>query len=176
VNECDEGTHTCDPNTQNCLNAIGSFRCVSKVTCPHGYRWVAWKSKCEDINECTEGGNDCDRRTHICINTPGSYQCQTRPGTVTSNCGTGYVYDASRDTCTDLNECDIIRPCTSDQVCENTPGSYRCVCPQGFTLDAFTKECKGDPKLRYLRNLIWLKICFSFIGRFITVPIHSLSL
>ncbi|CAL1286687.1 unnamed protein product [Larinioides sclopetarius] len=142
VNECDEGTHTCDPNTQNCLNAIGSFRCVSKVTCPHGYRWVSWKSKCEDINECTEGGNDCDRRTHICINTPGSYQCQTRPGTVTSNCGTGYVYDASRDTCADLNECDIIRPCTSDQVCENTPGSYRCVCPQGFTLDAFTKECK----------------------------------
>ncbi|XP_055933016.1 fibulin-1-like isoform X4 [Argiope bruennichi] len=142
VDECEEGTHTCDPNTQECLNAVGSFRCISKVTCPYGYRWVAWRRKCEDINECMDGDNDCDRRTQMCINTPGSYQCQTRPGQVTSNCGTGYVYDASRDTCTDLNECDILRPCRNDQVCENTPGSYRCVCSQGFTLDTVTKECK----------------------------------
>ncbi|GIY41156.1 uncharacterized protein CEXT_747461 [Caerostris extrusa] len=142
VNECEEGTHNCDPISQNCLNAVGSYRCVNKVTCPHGYRWLQWKSKCEDENECTEGTHDCDRYTQLCINTAGSYQCQSRPGQVVSNCGTGYVYDTSQDTCTDINECDLLRPCQADQMCENSPGSYRCVCPQGFTLDAFTRECK----------------------------------
>ncbi|GFQ75776.1 uncharacterized protein TNCT_259431 [Trichonephila clavata] len=142
VNECEENTHTCDPNTQNCLNAVGSYRCVSKVSCPHGYRWVAWKSKCEDINECTENSHDCDRRSQVCVNTQGSFQCQTRPGQPASNCGTGFVYDPTREICTDLNECDVIRPCKGDQVCENTQGSYKCVCAQGYTLDTFTRECK----------------------------------
>ncbi|GFW75852.1 fibulin-2 [Trichonephila clavipes] len=142
VNECEENTHTCDPNTQNCLNAVGSYRCVSKVSCPHGYRWVAWKSKCEDINECSENSHDCDQRSQVCVNTQGSFQCQTRPGQPASNCGTGYVYDPTREICADLNECDVIRPCKGDQVCENTPGSYKCVCAQGYALDTFTRECK----------------------------------
>ncbi|GFY38322.1 uncharacterized protein TNIN_270692 [Trichonephila inaurata madagascariensis] len=150
VNECLEGRHRCLPDKEQCQNVPGAYRCqqitvnpppVSR-SCPTGRRFDPATGSCEDINECTENSHDCDRRSQVCVNTQGSFQCQTRPGQPASNCGTGYVYDPTREICADLNECGVIRPCKSDQVCENTPGSYKCVCAQGYALDTFTRECK----------------------------------
>ena len=47
VDECQEGTHTCNSNSQNCVNAVGSYRCVSKASCPHGYKWSG--NKCQGM-------------------------------------------------------------------------------------------------------------------------------
>ena len=32
----------------------------------------------------------------------------------------------------DVNEC-LSRPCLNGGICVNTPGSYKCTCPPGFT-------------------------------------------
>lgn len=42
VNECADGSHTCDLNTQNCLNLPGSFHCV----CNWGFDWNEHKKSC----------------------------------------------------------------------------------------------------------------------------------
>ena len=43
----------------------------------------------------------------------------------------------------DINEC-IITVCKDKEVCENTPGSFQCVCPPGTMLSG--DECVGkDP-------------------------------
>ncbi|KAG8193076.1 hypothetical protein JTE90_017827 [Oedothorax gibbosus] len=143
VNECRVGAHSCDPSTHTCENSIGSYRCVPRQdnNCPHGYRWNQQRNNCDDVNECVEGLSDCDRRSQVCVNTAGSYQCQSRQAPVT-HCGTGFTYDAEADNCADVDECESLRPCRSDQRCENSLGSYRCVCLQGYTLDAFTGECR----------------------------------
>ena len=33
----------------------------------------------------------------------------------------------------DINECDSLKPCLNNASCLNFPGSYKCICPQGFT-------------------------------------------
>ena len=34
---------------------------------------------------------------------------------------------------TEINECLVIRPCQNGAECVNTPGSYKCICPPGWT-------------------------------------------
>ena len=40
----------------------------------------------------------------------------------------------------DVNECDS-NPC--EQQCENSPGSYRCLCNKGYTFNTDTGTCEG---------------------------------
>ena len=40
----------------------------------------------------------------------------------------------------DVNECDS-NPC--EQQCENSPGSYRCLCNNGYTFNKDTGTCEG---------------------------------
>ena len=41
---------------------------------------------------------------------------------------------------TDENEC-LLGPCDENAVCQNTPGSFHCVCKAGFTGDG--EFCQG---------------------------------
>ena len=42
---------------------------------------------------------------------------------------------------TDVDECVLQSPCDSNATCTNTPGSYTCVCNEGYTGDGVT--CTG---------------------------------
>ena len=47
---------------------------------------------------------------------------------------------------TDINECDAgSDDCVDDATCENTDGSFTCICPTGFTGDGRDSEtgCQG---------------------------------
>lgn len=41
----------------------------------------------------------------------------------------------------DINECEDKGRC--QHLCENTQGSYRCLCPAGYQLGPFGKKCQG---------------------------------
>ena len=43
----------------------------------------------------------------------------------------------------DLNECRFKRISKCDQICENTPGSYKCTCREGFMMQFDGKTCIG---------------------------------
>lgn len=41
----------------------------------------------------------------------------------------------------DVDECDSVHNCSD--ICVNEPGSYRCLCPDGFVLDNSATLCVG---------------------------------
>lgn len=165
VNECTQSPAVCPVG--QCVNAAGSYRCV----CPSGYRSSNQQTSCQDVDECQN--NPCGNGR--CDNTPGSYRCVCRlgykfsgntctdvdecddalqcPGQECINSQGSYRcvscqpgYRLLNRICTDIDECHQA-PCSNGR-CENTPGSYSCVCRHGFRLENNTctdvDEC-ADP-------------------------------
>ncbi|XP_067363392.1 latent-transforming growth factor beta-binding protein 4 isoform X2 [Channa argus] len=152
VNECLQAPGPC--LVGDCVNTMGSYRCM----CPSGYRSSSnQQTSCQDIDECQF--NLCSNGR--CENTPGSYRCVCRlgyrltgnictdvdeckdllqcPGQQCINSQGSYHcvscqpgYGLLNGLCTDIDECRQV-PCSNGR-CENTPGSFRCVCRNGFKL------------------------------------------
>eukprot|EP00933_Yihiella_yeosuensis_P021663 TRINITY_DN17115_c0_g1_i1.p1 TRINITY_DN17115_c0_g1~~TRINITY_DN17115_c0_g1_i1.p1 ORF type:complete len:1176 (+),score=181.49 TRINITY_DN17115_c0_g1_i1:77-3604(+) len=141
VNEC--VINRCDkiPGAR-CDNTVGSFEC----NCGAG--WVQDNStkKCVNVNECT-GANatnttPASNRSHNChadakcIDTVASFWCR---------CNTGYIGNGT--TCADEDECTVKAPypCKMSTIqsglCNNTPGSFNCLCKPGYEQSAVDKAC-----------------------------------
>uniref|UniRef100_A0A096LZI3 Latent-transforming growth factor beta-binding protein 2 n=1 Tax=Poecilia formosa TaxID=48698 RepID=A0A096LZI3_POEFO len=101
-----------------CLNTEGSFLCL----CEAGFKYNTDSADCEaDQDECKEFGSSvCG--TWSCKNTIGSYQCfmECQPDMLSGDCA-------------DIDECNNETICGSHGFCENTAGSFRCHCDQGYT-------------------------------------------
>ncbi|CAB3255053.1 unnamed protein product [Arctia plantaginis] len=115
-----------------CNNVWGGYRC----SCHRGYKLNPDNSTCSDVDECKEFKSKliCIGK---CLNEPGSYRC---------TCPTGYKLAEDRKSCIDIDECETgealcskgTASVTSNDVCVNTRGSYRChriTCPVGYQLE-----------------------------------------
>ena len=71
INECEEGTHRCDPAIADCVNTAGSFRCKPLTPCH--------PTTSTDIDECVEETHDCPTLTTLCVNNYGSFDCRPFP-------------------------------------------------------------------------------------------------
>nr|KAI8737362.1 mucin-4-like [Biomphalaria glabrata] len=125
--------------SRSCSCSTGALRCdnVRGCICRPGYIGVFCDvdvnqlngTLCEDVNECLDPRlNTCQQ---TCQNSVGSYSC---------GCYKGFAYNASTNTCDDINECARqIDRCTS--VCINTLGNYRCSCTPGYVLNRDGYTC-----------------------------------
>ncbi|KAH9638236.1 hypothetical protein HF086_013674 [Spodoptera exigua] len=142
VDECQRAGgldgHHCHSNTR-CVNVVGGY-----------------------VDECAGETHGCHAHA-VCTNTPGSYTCQCREGYTgdgyecspicTGGCLNGGVC-VSREKCAcahgfggtrcerDVDECRAAPACPHNALCVNTPGSYYCVCAQGYTRDAVLDTCQ----------------------------------
>jgi len=139
----------CDLQTTECFNLDGTYECP----CLIGYTRMGPHS-CTDIDECSLGSHSCDSNA-FCTNTVGSYTCDCPLGYD----GLGYIKDGSYNGikaapdiekqykgaqgCYDLDEClvgalqekdrqYIPHKCQPNSYCENTAGSYQCICDEGY--------------------------------------------
>ena len=64
VDECDDGTATCDGNA-TCTNTVGSYLC----TCLAGF--VGDGQSCADVDECVANTDNCDPVAGTCTNSTG---------------------------------------------------------------------------------------------------------
>lgn len=109
INECDE-EQVCGEN-QDCTNTIGGYEC----SCSQDYKEegdVCVYSPC-DFKTCGENST-CDKLDGNCV------------------CNTGFK--KANETCIDVDECvegllglGGANPCSEDQQCVNTAGSFECI-------------------------------------------------
>ncbi|XP_052777794.1 uncharacterized protein LOC128215112 [Mya arenaria] len=116
VDEC-AAVSQCD---HNCINTIGSYRC----TCKFGFKLdLSDRRKCLPSPECHEFNiTECENYNATCMMFEGVAKCLCRKG-----------FEEDRNNiCKDIDECGR-NPC--DQDCENTHGSFTCICEEGFFLE-----------------------------------------
>lgn len=117
------GPSDCAPNLQNQLE--------HQTTYEYESTWY------QNIEQLSAGApNSSDSNTH---DTPPNLT----PVNPTANAWPFMLLtEWNQPTGTDIDECLDERACGRGAVCENLPGSFRCVCPAGFTGDP-TVECIG---------------------------------
>uniref|UniRef100_A0A670IX00 Latent transforming growth factor beta binding protein 4 n=1 Tax=Podarcis muralis TaxID=64176 RepID=A0A670IX00_PODMU len=163
IDECQEyGAALC--GTQRCENTPGSYRCVAD--CQAGYQ-AGTTGDCIDINECQEYGVSlCGEKR--CENTPGSYHC-------VASCQTGYQATATGD-CVDVDECQNSSLCGAHAVCHNLPGSFQCICDQGYESARDGRHCLDMNECEMLQGVCGTAPCENveefdpMIGRCVAVP------
>ncbi|KAK2143033.1 hypothetical protein LSH36_885g00055 [Paralvinella palmiformis] len=117
IDECSENNGDCD---QFCTNEEGSYRC----SCALGYQLKPDNKSCLEVipgDKCVRHNGGCD---HLCTVIDAS--------TVSCTCSQGYLLLSNGKTCVDVDECEL-SPCAGH--CINTPGSYNCVCSEGYMLE-----------------------------------------
>ncbi|XP_065551612.1 hemicentin-2 [Lathamus discolor] len=144
INECLQLPPPC---AFECRNLRGSYECL----CPSG-RTLLPDGECGAAE--VDGGDTTDsthRDTPVGRLGPsspwgGSLYTQLALRRVAKDVGLGargppcpMGFIRRNGTCTDLDECQMLRQCQHD--CRNAPGSYRCICPTGYRLLPNGKSC-----------------------------------
>ncbi|CAG00601.1 unnamed protein product, partial [Tetraodon nigroviridis] len=152
LNECSK-QDICGVRGQ-CINLPGSYKCE----CHGGFRIKSHRNPiCEDVNECL---NPDACPGELCENTVGSYECvpclpghEARGGTCFGErAGVNKAWIPQVPSCNpynkpiltffspDINECLKPGMCPNGH-CENLPGTYRCLCNEGFLPSSDSKGC-----------------------------------
>ncbi|XP_071375705.1 latent-transforming growth factor beta-binding protein 2-like [Centroberyx affinis] len=139
-----------------CVNTDGSYMCL----CEAGFKFSAETADCEDLNECKEFGSSvCG--TWRCENTIGSYRCfmGCQPG-----------LDGEENADCDIDECVNETICGNHGFCENTDGSFRCQCDQGYTNPpGDTSRCVDVNECEMSLALCGEALCENFDGSFLCI-------
>ncbi|XP_062397101.1 adhesion G protein-coupled receptor E1-like isoform X2 [Sardina pilchardus] len=152
--------------------------------CEKGF--VFQSEECVDINECVDGSNKCNL-SQTCENTPGSYKCVclegfsqgfgelTCEGSYYCRCDLGYVSNKTSEFaivtddlhCQDIDECRDGGHACGNLTCENTPGSYKCVCRDGFRQGSGESPCEDVNECESRDPVCGLKAtCVNTIGSY----------
>ncbi|XP_052787456.1 latent-transforming growth factor beta-binding protein 4-like isoform X2 [Mya arenaria] len=129
IDECNTKGYVCGDNTSAvCQNRNGTYNC----NCKHGYYATFSGEKitlCQDIDECHNTSYNFENAA--CVNLVGGYYASCWNGYKSSSASSQFNF-----ICEDIDECDTASDyeCGNNGTgsCENTNGSYKCTCSDGF--------------------------------------------
>ena len=137
--ECTSGVHVCHGNAIKCIDLPYGYEC----RCARGFSLNdnGTVATCLDDNECMDP-----------LRCPTNYTCFNLDGSYTCLCLNGLQIvpaDSGPDGCQDVDECAASGPNRAQcdfavEACRNTPGSYECVCRQGFARSSASHLCEGE--------------------------------
>ncbi|BFZ22541.1 hypothetical protein BsWGS_25580 [Bradybaena similaris] len=149
VDECNNGGNS--PCSQKCSNTVGKFECLcypgysldrDGVTC-FECESPSYGDSCSSTCEC-RGRGTCDRvRGCVCDEHWSGTNCDT-----------------------DVNECALSGTCADGLICVNEPGSFSCVCPDGYQMD--NGDCTDINECADYRNRCDLSVeeCYNNVGNY----------
>ncbi|XP_006036367.2 fibulin-7-like [Alligator sinensis] len=153
INDC--ASNPC-ANGGTCVDGIERYTCL----CPSGWSGSNCQSPVYSY-WVTLSNSSFSRQPRCADNLLGSRQC---------SCDTGFQMKAS-GMCQDVDECQLFqsswqtRICVHD--CVNLPGSYRCICPQGYLLNTDLNTCNDvDECTNSQHNCSRGEICVNVFGGF----------
>uniref|UniRef100_A0A8C2IBE8 Low density lipoprotein receptor-related protein 2a n=1 Tax=Cyprinus carpio TaxID=7962 RepID=A0A8C2IBE8_CYPCA len=131
VDDCGDGT---DERPEHCVTPTHGPCSADEYKCGNG-QCIPLQYVCDDYDDCEDQtdelgcyyghGRTCSENLceHNCTDlSTGGFIC---------SCRTGYKPNPEdKNTCDDVNECEIYGTCP--QLCRNTKGSYECFCAEGF--------------------------------------------
>ncbi|XP_029095631.1 latent-transforming growth factor beta-binding protein 2 isoform X5 [Monodon monoceros] len=145
-----------------CVNTEGSFNCLCKT----GFQTSAESGECVDTDECEDFG-DSACGAWRCENSPGSYRCV--PG-----CQPGFHVAPTGD-CADIDECANDTMCGSHGFCDNTDGSFRCLCDQGFETSPSGWDCIDVNECELMLAVCGAALCENVEGSFLCLCASDLE-
>lgn len=127
LNECEIENNGCD-ETQVCENTVGSYRCIPRSICKHGYQFNRISFTCDLMNDftITQIGTKNSKFVdhHVTMSKPAE------------TCPEGFNWNNASQSCEDINECLTVgNNRTCDHFCTNTIGSYKCSCREGYQVN-----------------------------------------
>ncbi|KAI1884876.1 hypothetical protein AGOR_G00214380, partial [Albula goreensis] len=160
VDDCGDGT---DERAEHCQPPTHGPCSVEEYKCSNG-QCVSLQYVCDDYDDCGDHSDElgCHPGTtrscaeniceHNCTDlTGGGFICSCRPGYNPS--------PTDRNTCQDVNECEVYGTCP--QSCRNSKGSYECFCSQGFRSvgEQHGVECaaQGNPPVLLLPDSVRIR-------------------
>lgn len=132
-------THTNEcPGGHRCINNQCNVPCSDSHVCAIGERCDAGicAKICYTNNNCLPG-EICNERGTCQPGCNTEADCPATEVCLNGNCRCASGFIGSAFGCTDLNECND-QPCHPSAVCENIPGSFKCVCPDRKVGDPYS--------------------------------------
>lgn len=137
-----------------CLNTEGSYRCL----CQTGFKHSQETDDCIDVDECEEyGAAVCG--AWQCQNTLGSYHC-------IMGCPPGF-HRTPFGECIDIDECANETMCGSHAFCDNTEGSFRCLCDRGYENSPLGHDCVDVNECELMVAVCGTALCENVEGAFL---------
>ncbi|KAK1339359.1 hypothetical protein QTO34_020042 [Cnephaeus nilssonii] len=146
----------------HCVNTEGSFDCL----CETGFQPAPESGECVDIDECEDRGDPVCGAWR-CENNPGSYRCVL-------GCQPGFHTAPSGD-CIDIDECANDTACGSHGFCDNTEGSFRCLCDQGFETSSSGWDCVDVNECELMLAVCGAALCENVEGSFLCLCASDLE-
>ncbi|OXB73015.1 UNVERIFIED_CONTAM: hypothetical protein H355_016444 [Colinus virginianus] len=152
--DVDECTDKSRCSRGQCLNTEGSYRCL----CENGFKHSQETDDCIDVDECKEYG-DAICGTWRCQNSLGSYRC-------IMGCQPGFHWTPLGD-CIDIDECANETLCGSHGFCENSDGSFRCLCDRGYESSPSGHYCVDVNECELMVAVCGTALCENVEGSFL---------
>ncbi|XP_033109507.1 fibrillin-2-like [Anneissia japonica] len=146
INECEENNPCVNAI---CVNTAGSSRCECRlpgleldeagIACLDRRLGTCW-TQIRD-GRCEENIMGVMRRDECCSSFGRAWgsPCEPCPAEQVQQCQRGFIYENGK--CIDINECELdMMACTNGE-CENSIGSFRCICSEGLSLDTGGRNC-----------------------------------
>ncbi|XP_016104637.1 low-density lipoprotein receptor-related protein 2-like [Sinocyclocheilus grahami] len=160
IDDCGDGT---DERPEHCVTPTHGPCSGDEYKCGNG-QCIPLQYACDDYDDCEDQtdelgcyyghGRTCSENLceHNCTDlSTGGFIC---------SCRTGYKPNPEdKNTCDDVNECEIYGTCP--QLCRNTKGSYECFCAEGFRSvgEQLGVECaaEGNPPVLLLPDNVRIR-------------------